>query len=326
MLTKSGVKLLDFGLAGFVPPAAGPPESPSSPPRSATNLTEKGTILGTFQYMAPEQLEGKDADARTDIFALGAVLYEMATGKKAFSGPSQATLIAAIIGSEPPPISSVQPMAPPALDRVVKTCLAKDPEDRWQTAHDVRLQLQWILEGGSQAGVAAPVVARRKNRERVAWGLFAAAALAAAFLAAGYLRRAPKPASQLRTSVLLPEKRFLNFLAISPDGGQLAFVAGIPGAKRQIWLRPLDGLSAQPLAGHGERGLPLLVARREIHRLLRRWEVEEDRSLGRTGRHPVRRGAQRPRRNVEPGGRDPLRPPVRPDQPRSGDRRRSRRP
>ncbi|HEV8118715.1 MAG TPA: protein kinase, partial [Thermoanaerobaculia bacterium] len=256
MLTKSGVKLVDFGLARYVPaPGAGSSVS-VLPTQAGTNLTEKGTILGTFQYMAPEQLEGKDADARTDIFALGTLLFEMATSKKAFSGPSQATLIASIIGSEPPPISSVQPMAPPALDRVVKACLAKDPEDRWQTAHDVRLQLQWILEGGSQAGVAAPVVARRKTRERVAWGLFAATALAAAFLAAGYLRRAPKAARQLRTSVLLPEKRFLNFLAIAPDGGQLAFVAGIPGAKRQIWLRPLDGLSAQPLAGTENADFP----------------------------------------------------------------------
>jgi len=213
-------------------------------------------ILGTMQYMAPEQLEGKEADARTDIFALGTVLYEMATGKKAFSGPSQATLIAAIIGSEPPPISTVQPMVSPALDRVVKACLAKDPEDRWQTAHDVRLQLQWILEGGSQAGVAAPVVARRRTRERLAWGLFAAAALAAAFFAAGYLRRAPKPGRAVRTSVILPEKRFLNFLAVSPDGAQLAFVAGTPGGKRQIWLRSLDSLTAQPLAGTENSDFP----------------------------------------------------------------------
>src|SRR5262249_5146787 len=131
------------------------------------NLTEAGTILGTFQYMAPEQLEGKEADARTDIFALGAVLYEMATGKKAFAGASQASLIAAILERAPAPIPTVQPMTPPALDRVVKTCLAKDPEDRFQTAHDVRLQLQWVLEGGSQAGVAAPVAARRKSRERL---------------------------------------------------------------------------------------------------------------------------------------------------------------
>jgi Tol biopolymer transport system component/predicted Ser/Thr protein kinase len=249
MLTKSGVKLVDFGLARFVPPVSGLSGMSVLPTQAGTNLTEKGTILGTFQYMAPEQLEGKEADARTDIFALGTVLYEMATGQKAFSGPSQATLIAAIIGSQPPPISTIQPMIPPALDRVVRTCLAKDPEDRWQTAHDVMLELKWVAEGGSQAGVPAPVVARRKSREAIAWAGFAACAALAAVFAAGYFRRAPKPARAVRSSVLLPEKRFLNFITISPDGGQLAFVAGMPGGKRQIWVRPLDGLSAQPLAG-----------------------------------------------------------------------------
>src|SRR5215470_2931990 len=126
------------------------------------------------------------------MFALGAVLYEMATGQKAFSGPSQATLIAAIIGTQPPSISSIQPMVPPALDRVVKTCLAKDPDDRWQTAHDVMLELKWVAEGGSQAGVPAPVVARRKSRERIAWTLFAVSAAAAAFFAVGFIRRAPR--------------------------------------------------------------------------------------------------------------------------------------
>ncbi len=145
MLTKSGVKLLDFGLAKAVAPA-GPPAPLTSLPTMAAgrSLTQEGTLLGTFQYMAPEQLEGKPVDVRTDIFALGVSLYEMATGNKAFSGASQASLISSIMTSEPPPISSVQPMTPPALDRVVKTCLAKDPEDRWQTAHDVAMQLEWI--------------------------------------------------------------------------------------------------------------------------------------------------------------------------------------
>src|SRR5262245_45691439 len=135
MLTKSGMKLLDFGLAKAMAPPAEKASLTSLPTQQG--LTQEGTILGTFQYMAPEQLEGKEADARTDIFALGAVLYEMATGKKAFSAASQASLITAIMSSDPAPISTIQPMSPPALDRVVKTCLAKDPDERWQSAGDV---------------------------------------------------------------------------------------------------------------------------------------------------------------------------------------------
>src|SRR5262249_26375196 len=162
MLTKSGVKLLDFGLAKAVAPVRGVSALTSLPTLAGgANLTQEGTILGTFQYMAPEQLEGKEADAGPDVCAFGPVLSEMAPGKKAFSESPQASLIASIPARAPPPISTVQPMAPPALDRVVRTCLAKDPEDRWQTAHDVMLELKWVAEGGSQAGVPAPVVARR---------------------------------------------------------------------------------------------------------------------------------------------------------------------
>ena len=256
MLTKSGVKLVDFGLARFEPPVPGPPGMSVAPTQAGTNLTEKGTVLGTFQYMAPEQLEGKEADARTDIFALGTVLYEMATGQKAFSGPSQATLIAAIIGTQPPPISTIQPMVAPALDRVVRTCLAKDPEDSWQTAHDVKLELKWVAEGGSQAGVPAPVVARRKSRERIAWAGFAVCALLAAAFAIGYTRRAPRPARPVRSSILLPEKRFLNFLAISPDGAHLAFVASGPGGTRTLWVRSLDELTARQLPGTDNADFP----------------------------------------------------------------------
>src|SRR5262245_24786378 len=145
MLTKSGVKLLDFGLAKAMTPPAEKSSLTSLPTQQG--LTQEGTILGTFHYMAPEQLEGKEADARTDIFALGATLYEMATGKKAFSGTSQASLISSIMQNDPPAISTVQPMSPPALDRVVKTCLAKDPEERWQSAADVKRELRWLGDG-----------------------------------------------------------------------------------------------------------------------------------------------------------------------------------
>src|SRR2546427_491879 len=187
MLTRAGVKLLDFGLAKLAGPQSAQALSRLSalPTEDKSPLTAEGTIVGTLQYMAPEQLEGTEADARTDIFALGTVLYEMATGQRAFKGKSQASLIAAILASEPPPISSLQPMTPPALDRLVKTCLAKDPDERWQSAHDVAAQLRAIAEGGSSVGAPAVVVAKRKNRERIAWAL---AALLAGALALSVVR------------------------------------------------------------------------------------------------------------------------------------------
>ncbi len=142
MLTKSGAKLLDFGLAKVraVEAVAGM----TALPTLTTPLTGEGAILGTLQYMAPEQLEGKETDARTDIFALGSVLYEMATGRKAFDDTSQASLISTIMTAEPPAISMVQPLTPPGLERVVKTCLHKDPDARWQSAHDAKLELTWL--------------------------------------------------------------------------------------------------------------------------------------------------------------------------------------
>src|SRR5580704_6005795 len=157
MLTKSGAKLMDFGLAKAI-------EAPATPAGSVTQtmgatpsspITQAGVVVGTFQYMSPEQVEGKPADARTDIFSLGSVLYEMATGKRAFDGQTSASVIAGILEREPAPISAAQPASPAALDRIVKSCLAKDPDERWQTAHDVRLQLQSLREAGSQTAIAA---------------------------------------------------------------------------------------------------------------------------------------------------------------------------
>ena len=248
MLTKSGVKLLDFGLAKAMAPGAAPSSLTSLPTQQG--LTQEGTILGTFQYMAPEQLEGKDADARTDIFAFGAVLYEMATGKKAFSAASQASLITAIMSAEPPSIASAQPMSPAALDRVVKTCLAKDPEDRWQSAADIKRELRWIGEG-SAAGVAAPVAvaSRRRSRERIAW---AVAALAALLGAAGVVvarRVAAAPELMRFTIAPPPGMMFADSVALAPDRRRIVFIFKDVSGTYSLWVRALNELGMRRLPG-----------------------------------------------------------------------------
>ncbi len=254
MLTRSGVKLLDFGLARM---GVEGPVSDSSLTMKAesgtarTPLTAEGSILGTFQYMAPEQLEGEEADARTDIFALGAVLYEMLAGKRAFAGKSQASLIASIMGSSPAPISEVAPMTPPGLDRVIRTCLKKDPEERWQTAHDVALQLQWIAEGGSAAGVPRPVTHRRKHRERAAWAVAAVLGLGLIAVAAhDALRPSPPEPRTMRFRVATPPALVsAGPPKISPDGNYLAFNGTDSTGTTRIWVQPLDALDAHPLEG-----------------------------------------------------------------------------
>jgi len=251
MLTKTGAKLLDFGLARSASESA-PIQGMTGMLTEAKPLTQQGTILGTFQYMAPEQLEGQEADARTDIFALGALLYEMATGKHAFEGTSRTSLIAAIVSSHPAPISSVAPMTPPALDRVVRKCLEKDPDDRWQSAHDVASELRWLSEAGSQVGVAAAVTIRRRSRERLAWGLAALLAVGVFALAVGFVRRAPVPAPAFRATIMPPpDTALIPFdylgLALSADGRQLAFVANGADASREIWVRDLAEMTARAI-------------------------------------------------------------------------------
>jgi Tol biopolymer transport system component/predicted Ser/Thr protein kinase len=253
MVTASGVKLLDFGLAKMLAPE-GPIESLTSAPTAAKDVTREGAILGTLSYMAPEQLEGKSADGRADIFALGTVLYEMATGRKAFTGTSQASLISAILATEPPPVSSVHPLAPPALDRVVKTCLAKDPAGRWQSAHDVGLQLRAISEGAVPPGPGqtAPPLLRARFLPWLVAGVAVAAAVAAFSLA-----RPPRgqPPRTIRFSVPPPANGAfsyfveISFLAVSPDGSQLAYVASEPQGGQRIFLRPLSSLEARPIPG-----------------------------------------------------------------------------
>ena len=251
MLTKTGAKLLDFGLARS---AAGIGLSTSTElPTEAKPLTTAGTILGTFQYMAPEQFEGVEADPRTDIFALGALLYEMATARRAFEGKSKTSLIAAILSAQPPPISSVQPVMPPALDHVVRKCLEKDPDDRWQSAHDVASELRWIAEAGSQAGVPAALSLRRRSRERLAWLLVALLGAATTLLAAAHLLRVPKPAVAFRATLDPPmDAALIPFdelgVALSPDGTQLAFVAIAGDGSKQIWVRDLSEMTARPLS------------------------------------------------------------------------------
>ena len=259
MLTKTGTKLLDFGLAKLKQEAAPVDAQMTDLPTMSEPLTAHGAIVGTLQYMAPEQLEGKEVDARTDIFAFGTVVYEMATGKKAFEGKSQASLIAKILETDPPPMSSLQPMMPVALDRVIRKCLAKDPEKRWQAASDVCDELKWIAEGGA---VIAPGPANGAREGRTggrrtlifaAGGLFLVAAIAA--LVAWNL----KPSSPLqpvtRAVIPLPPGQKLADLdrslavAISPDGTHLAYIARQGSSPQQLYLRDLDRLEAKPIPG-----------------------------------------------------------------------------
>jgi Tol biopolymer transport system component len=246
MLTRTGVKLLDFGLAKAF--RSHPVSGFTSLPTTA-HLTQEGMILGTIQYMAPEQLEGKEVDARTDIFAFGAVLYEMASGRKAFIGESQASLIGAILHAEPPPLSQSQPLAPATLDRVARKCLAKDPDERWQSAHDVASELKWLAESGQTAEARGPAVARRTSREKVGWGLAAlstAAAVAFGWLA---LQRPPPPAAR-RVFPLLPYSGSeVGSLAVSPDGRKVAMTTAEFSNEGGITIRSIDTLETMRLAG-----------------------------------------------------------------------------
>jgi len=260
MLTKGGAKLMDFGLAkASVVTASANSASLTmtlSTPVASHPLTTQGAVIGTFQYMAPEQVEGKEADARSDIFALGAVLYEMATGKRAFGGKTAASAMAAVLEREPEPISSTQPMTPPAFERLVKICLAKDLDERWQTAHDVKLQLKEIAQSGAQPVSQtnlAPVIGRAPARRgwivAAVLGVVAVGALVAAYMAS------QRPMPLLRTEISAPEKTHFNLSgdnsgtpAISPNGRYIVFGAiGANGA--QLYLRALDDGTARPLPG-----------------------------------------------------------------------------
>ena len=249
MLTASGAKLLDFGLARELETVSAPDLATEVRSPTAKSITEEGTIVGTFQYMAPEQLEGATADARTDLFALGAVLYEMATGRRAFHGKTRTSLIAAILATEPAPVTEVQPAFPASLDRVMRTCLAKDPDERFQSAHDVKLALQWLTEPTSTQ--IAP-----RRRARAAWITAAVLALALAATAALLARdrMARRNAKPVRTTIVAPSNAEFLFISnggppeLSPDGTKIVFAAGQVD-QRTLWLRSLDGTAPQELRG-----------------------------------------------------------------------------
>jgi eukaryotic-like serine/threonine-protein kinase len=250
MLTSSGAKLLDFGLAKpAVPLVSG--LTLTADATKTTPVTQEGAIVGTFQYMSPEQIEGKELDGRSDIFSLGAVLYEMVTGQRAFSGKSQLSVASAILEKEPAPISSAKPLTPPPLDHAIGLCLAKDREERWQTARDLGLELKWVAGAPSAAGATPSTATPSKFRERLAWAAAGALAIAC-FAMAIVLTRPVQPHVQMLRSSLLPPPgtSFLPYnFAIAPDGSRVAFVALGSDGLTSLWIRGLSSANAQQLSG-----------------------------------------------------------------------------
>src|ERR1700722_3744869 len=265
MLTQGGAKLMDFGLAKPLGAQAAAPGSGTAPPSFTaaatlsgpsplTPLTTAGSIVGTIQYMSPEQLEGKEADARSDIFAFGAVLYEMAAGKRPFSGKSQISLASSILESDPAPISTVKPQTPPAFEHVVTTCLQKNPEHRFQMAHDIKLELQWIADDRSApAPAASPSSSRRRD---FGWAAAVLAAILLGAAAAMLLYHPAQSAPSIRAVIDPPEKTTLNLAGdsagppvLSPDGASIAFAATGADGKTALWVRPTNALEARVLLG-----------------------------------------------------------------------------
>jgi len=260
MLTKAGVKVLDFGVAklseGRFGTTSGTGILPTVAPTRTTPLTMQGAIVGTMQYMAPEQLEGKPVDHRADIFSLGAVLFEMVTGKRAFEGASQASVIAAVLEREPRPVSEIIAGSPPSLDRTIGRCLHKDPEERWQSALDVKSELEWIAtqSGTARAAARSATAGRRRGARTAAAAAIAALAAVAAF-GLGWMLHRPEtaPARLMRASIVVPSGTSLDTdnasLALSPDGTMLVYAGRERGGARTLYVRQLDSLTSQPLAG-----------------------------------------------------------------------------
>jgi eukaryotic-like serine/threonine-protein kinase len=270
MLTQSGAKLMDFGLAKpfGLPSATGSTSSPPSFTAAATlsgpsplsPLTTAGTIIGTIQYMSPEQIEGKEADARSDIFAFGAVLYEMTAGRRPFEGKSQISLASSILEKDPDPISALKPQTPAAFEHVVTTCLQKNPDDRYLAAHDIKLELQWIAveKPANEKLVTATsaLPAPPPKQHRLGWiaGLIVAVALGA--VAGFFLHRSAPPVLSLLSFINPPEKTTLNLTGdsagppvLSPDGRSIAFAASGSDGKTTIWVRPVNSTDTHQIAG-----------------------------------------------------------------------------
>jgi Tol biopolymer transport system component len=265
MLTAGGAKLMDFGLAKplGVQAASGSGSAPSftaaatmSGPSPLTPLTTAGSVIGTIQYMSPEQIEGKEADARSDIFAFGAVLYEMTAGKRPFAGKSQISLASSILESDPEPVGKLKPTTPPAFEHVVTTCLQKNPDERYLAAHDIKLELQWIAADRSSPSVAATAMAAPRTRERLGWvaGMVAAVVLGAA--AAAIFYHPARSAHSIRTVINPPEKTTFNLTGdsagppvTSADGTFIAFAATGTDGRTALWVRATNVVEARELPG-----------------------------------------------------------------------------
>jgi eukaryotic-like serine/threonine-protein kinase len=254
LVTKSGtVKLLDFGLAKALGRGGADDGAAAQVNVTRTSaLTGAHTVIGTPQYMAPEQIEGHEADARTDVFALGCVLYELLTGTRAFEGATVSGVMAAILATEPRPLRELQPVTPPALEWIVSRCLAKDPDDRWQTVRDLRAALERVGQDAGGAAAVAPV-ATRSRLPWVAAAVGLALALAATLVAARMWSAAPEPDTRVFASQFVPPTSPIRApalrLALSPDGTRLAYVAPDENGRVLLWVRRLEALTAQPLPG-----------------------------------------------------------------------------
>jgi Tol biopolymer transport system component len=246
MLTATGAKLLDFGLAK---PAVAPASvaTLTAAATQTTPMTQEGTVVGTFQYMSPEQVEGKEVDARSDIFSLGAVLYEMVTGRRAFPGKSQLSVASAILEKEPAPVTSTKPMTPPALDHAIKKCLAKHPDERWQSASDLASELKWITESGSQAGPAVRAAALGKIQRALPW-LVSFVLLFALIVVAIWWRNSKPPEQTMYFPA--PMSFPVRDVAIAPNGHTVAVVAYLESARKNaLWTYELGSPEAKTLAG-----------------------------------------------------------------------------